>query len=197
VIGAGPSGLAAIKNLQEQGVTDITVFEKNDQIGGNWIYDETNNHSSIYETTHIISSKCWSEFEDFPMPSDYPDYPSHQLVLDYFKNYANYFDLTKFIRFDTQVLQVEPTETSQWKVLFEDEQGIHKDYFDYLLIANGHHWDPVLPEYPGDFSVIENRPKPDYNNIGKVEFDYDNFETLKLKQYRLGHAKDNKKNLYY
>lgn len=28
VIGAGPSGLAAIKNLQEQGVKNITVFEK-------------------------------------------------------------------------------------------------------------------------------------------------------------------------
>lgn len=28
VIGAGPSGLAAIKNLQEQGVSQITVFEK-------------------------------------------------------------------------------------------------------------------------------------------------------------------------
>jgi hypothetical protein len=31
-------------------------------------------------------------------------------------------------------------------------------------------------KYPGDFYVIENRPKPDYNNIGKVEFDYDNFD---------------------
>ena len=31
-------------------------------------------------------------------------------------------------------------------------------------------------KYPGDFSVIENRPKPDYNNIGKIEFDYDNFD---------------------
>jgi hypothetical protein len=29
---------------------------------------------------------------------------------------------------------------------------------------------------PGDFSVIENRPKPDYNDIGNIEFDYDNFD---------------------
>ena len=72
VIGAGPSGLAAIKNLQEQGITDITVLEKNNQIGGNWIYDEENDHSSVYETTHIISSKRWSQFEDFPMPSKLP-----------------------------------------------------------------------------------------------------------------------------
>ena len=31
-------------------------------------------------------------------------------------------------------------------------------------------------KYPGDFSVYENRPKPDYNNPGKVEFDYDTFD---------------------
>ena len=31
-------------------------------------------------------------------------------------------------------------------------------------------------EYLGDFYVIENRPKPDYNNPGKVEFDYDTFD---------------------
>jgi hypothetical protein len=31
-------------------------------------------------------------------------------------------------------------------------------------------------KYPGDFYVVENRPKPDYNNPGKVEFDYDTFD---------------------
>ncbi|KTD63420.1 dimethylaniline monooxygenase [Legionella santicrucis] len=152
VIGAGPSGLAAIKNLQEQGVKNITVFEKCNQIGGNWIYDEENAHSSIYETTHIISSKRWSEFEDFPMPHHYPDYPSHRLVLDYFQSYADHFNLIKYIRFNTQVLNAVPINQNQWKVVFENAQGTGEEYFDYLLVANGHHWDPVLPEYPGEFS---------------------------------------------
>jgi hypothetical protein len=152
VIGAGPSGIAAIKNLQEQGITDITVFEKNNEIGGNWIYDEKNSHSSVYETTHIISSKRWSQFEDFPMPTIYPDYPSHRLVLDYFKSYVAHFDLSKYIRFNTNVLKVTQTEHQQWLVIFEDEQDVHEDIFDYLLIANGHHWDPFMPEYPGVFS---------------------------------------------
>ena len=26
------------------------------------------------------------------------------------------------------------------------------NYYDYLLVANGHHWDPVSPQYPGEFS---------------------------------------------
>ncbi|MDR3442631.1 MAG: NAD(P)-binding domain-containing protein [Legionella sp.] len=151
VIGAGPSGLAAIKNLHEQGVVDITVFEKNSQIGGNWVYEEQNSHSSVYETTHIISSKRWSQFEDFPMPADYPDYPSHRQILDYFQGYARHFDLNKYIRFNTNVLKVTQIKSQQWQVVFQDEQGTQEESFDYLLIANGHHWDPFLPEYPGHF----------------------------------------------
>ncbi|CAM4486133.1 MAG: Ferredoxin--NADP reductase [Legionella sp.] len=152
VIGAGPSGLAAIKNLQEQGVSQITVFEKNNQIGGNWVYDEDNDHSSVYETTHIISSKRWSEFEDFPMPASYPDYPSHRQVLAYFQNYARHFDLEKYIIFNTTVLKIMQNSQKQWQVTYQDEQGTHDETFDYLLVANGHHWDPFMPEYPGHFT---------------------------------------------
>lgn len=152
IIGAGPSGIAAIKNLQEQGVTNITVFEKNSQIGGNWIYDEDDTHSSIYETTHIISSKRWSSFEDFPMPPHYPDYPSHSQILEYFNSYVSHFDLNKYICFSTQVLSVQQKDKTQWQVLYEDSQGKHEASFDYLLVANGHHWDPYLPEYPGVYT---------------------------------------------
>ncbi|MFJ1268154.1 flavin-containing monooxygenase [Legionella lytica] len=152
VIGAGPSGLAAIKNLQEQGVSQITVFEKNNQIGGNWVYDEVNDHSSVYETTHIISSKRWSQFEDFPMPDSYPDYPSHRQVLAYFQNYARHFDLEKYIRFNTSVVKVEQNSQKQWQVTYQDVHGTHEETFDYLLVANGHHWDPFMPEYPGHFA---------------------------------------------
>ncbi len=151
VVGAGPSGLAAIKNLQEQGISNITVFEKNNQIGGNWVYDERNDHSSIYETTHIISSKTLSHYVGFPMPQHYFDYPSHKLVLEYFQSYAEHFGLSKYIRFNTAVLKAKQIDSKQWHVVYEDDQGIHEECYDYLLVANGHHWDPHLPEYPGQF----------------------------------------------
>ena len=151
IIGAGPSGIAAIKNIQEQGLTNITVFEKNDQIGGNWIYDEHNKHSSVYETTHIISSKKWSQFDDFPMPADYADYPSHAQLLHYFKTYVAHFNLNKYIRFNTTVIKVTQAEDQKWLVIYEDAEGVQEAYFDYLLIANGHHWDPYLPPYQGTF----------------------------------------------
>ncbi|MCB9295695.1 MAG: hypothetical protein H6559_21605 [Lewinellaceae bacterium] len=103
-MGAGCSGLTAIKNLVHSGVENVTCFEKNYQVGGNWIFTAGESHSSVCETTHIISSKRMSEFLDFPMPEHYPDYPSHAQVLAYFQNYARHFGLEKHIRFNTPVV---------------------------------------------------------------------------------------------
>lgn len=151
VIGAGPCGITAAKNLIQQGLTNFIVFEKNNQLGGNWVYDERNQHSSIYETTHIISSKYLSEYEDFPMPADYPDYPSHSQLLTYFNDYAQHFGVNKFIRFNTTVEQVTREADLKWRVVYHDEAGVHEEIFDHLLVANGHHWDPQMPNYPGKF----------------------------------------------
>jgi hypothetical protein len=150
VIGAGPCGLAIAKNLIQQNLTQFVVFEKNNQLGGNWVFEEDNNHSSVYETTHIISSKRLSSFEDFPMPDDYPDYPSHHQLLAYFNHYAEHFKLNPFIRLNTHVEKVTQID-QQWRVVFRDKKGVHEQLFDYLFVANGHHWDPLWPTYPGEF----------------------------------------------
>lgn len=36
VIGTGFGGLAAVIELKKQGVTDIVIFEKGDDVGGVW-----------------------------------------------------------------------------------------------------------------------------------------------------------------
>ena len=152
IVGAGPCGITTAKNLLEQGLTNFVVFEKNYRLGGNWVFDETNNHASVYETTHVISSKRLSEFEDFPMPEDYPDYPSHRQVLDYFESYAAHFKINSFIQLNTSVTKITPIQKTKWQVIFHDEEGEHEAIFDYVLIANGHHWDPLLPEISGQFN---------------------------------------------
>lgn len=149
IIGAGCSGLTTIKKLVEANLKDITCFEKNSQIGGNWVFTANKGHSSICETTHIISSKSMSQFSDFPMPDNYPDYPDHQQVLAYFQAYARHFHLEKYIRFNTAVLHVEKTEKAHWRVYLND--GSCAD-FDYLLIANGHHSVPRHPSWKEDFT---------------------------------------------
>src|SRR5690606_41610517 len=98
VIGAGPSGITAAKNCIQSGL-DVVVFEKNDKVGGNWVYDARTGHSSVYENTHIISSKIWSEYEDFPMPASCPEYPRHDQLQAYFESYAQHFRVHERIRF--------------------------------------------------------------------------------------------------
>lgn len=155
VIGAGPCGLATAKNLLQQGLTDFIVFDKNDAPGGNWIFNDHNTHASIYETTHIISSKHLSQFEDFPMPKSYPDYPSHSQILSYFNAYADHFKLHPFIQLKTTVERVTRCESDQWHVVYRDAIGEHEAVFDYLFVANGHHWDPLMPDFSGTFSGMQ------------------------------------------
>ncbi len=149
IIGAGCSGIAAVKNLAAAGFTEIVCFEKNTDIGGNWRYSPEESHSSVCETTHIISSKSMSEFLDFPMPQDYPDYPSHEQVLAYFEAYAEHFNVKKYIRFNTAVAKAEKTEAEKWQITLASGE---LEVFDYLLVANGHHSVPRWPVLPGKFT---------------------------------------------
>lgn len=149
LIGAGCSGLAALKVLADNGLTNLVCFEKNDRIGGNWVYTASESHSSVCETTHIISSKWLSHYSDFPMPADYPDYPSHRQVLAYFQSYARTFDLERFIKFNAEVKKVEKLDGERWRVILNDDTS---DEFDYLLVANGHHSVPRHPQWKDDFT---------------------------------------------
>jgi len=152
IIGAGPCGITAAKNLLQQGLTNFVVFEKNHRPGGNWFYDEQSNHSSIYETTHLISSKHLSCYEDYPMPRAYPEYPSHTQMINYFDSYMKKFDVEPYIQLNSCVEKVTPIADQQWHVAYQNEQGKQEAIFDYVLVTNGHHWDPAMPSFQGDFT---------------------------------------------
>lgn len=148
IIGAGPSGMGACRELVAAGFEPV-VFEKSDQVGGNWRYSVAEGHSSVYETTHIISSKRYSQYRDFPMPSDYPDYPSHQQLMRYFESYVGRFDLARHVRFGVEVRRATKLADERWRLSLGDGAS---EVFEFLLVANGHHWDPRWPSYPGSFT---------------------------------------------
>lgn len=150
VIGAGPSGITAAKNLKDEGM-DVVVFDLGAEVGGNWVFTEEIGHSSVFETTHIISSKTLSEYEDFPMPSDYPDYPSHKHLAKYFQDYARHFDIYPLIQFRTLVKHCERNQDGTWTVTVEKNGETSSHQFDALVVCNGHHWLPRMPQYPGQF----------------------------------------------
>ncbi|MEQ5872256.1 NAD(P)-binding domain-containing protein [Sagittula sp. NFXS13] len=152
VIGAGPAGLPTIKNFLDLGF-DVTAFDRCEDVGGNWRFNDGTGHSSVFETTHIISSKKMSEYEDYPLPDDAPDYPSHAQLLRYFNAYASEFDLRPHIRFRTTVTKAEPIDGDRWRLSWQTDGGpVESAEFDALCVASGHHHTPRWPNYPGEFT---------------------------------------------
>ena len=151
VIGAGPSGITAIKNIREQGL-HVVAYDFNADVGGNWIYNESESHSSVFETTHIISSKSLSAYADFPFDPEVADYPSHSELRNYFQAYARYFDLYPLIEFNTLVVSCQRKPNGDWAVTTTCKGQEKTELFSDLVVCNGHHWQPNYPSYPGKFT---------------------------------------------
>ncbi|QDT76005.1 flavin-containing monooxygenase [Lacipirellula limnantheis] len=105
IIGAGSSGIAAAKNFLAAGIP-FDCLEREDDIGGNWYFGAP--CSRVYASTHLVSSKVLTEYSDFPMPQEWPEYPSHRQALRYLREYARAFGLYERIEFGTGVEGVEP-----------------------------------------------------------------------------------------
>jgi cation diffusion facilitator CzcD-associated flavoprotein CzcO len=148
LIGAGISGLTAGKMLGDYAI-EYTCFESSDRIGGNWAFGNPNGHSSAYRSLHIDTSKHQLSFRDFPMPDDYPDFPHHTLIKEYLESYAAAFDLKDRIEFENGVAHAGRLPDGGWEI--EDQAGDVRR-FDLLVVANGHHWDPRMATFPGEFS---------------------------------------------
>ncbi len=151
VIGAGPSGLTTLKNLLALGLTNVVCFDESDAIGGNWVLRE--DKPSVYEgIAHIISSRKLSEFEDFPMPPEFRDFPSHRQIRAYFEAYASHFQLAPFIRLQERVEEASRLADGTWSVRIATPHGTYAATFDYLIVCSGHHRVCQIPDYPGHFS---------------------------------------------
>jgi cation diffusion facilitator CzcD-associated flavoprotein CzcO len=148
IIGAGISGLTSAKNLKDAGV-EFDCFESSDRVGGNWAFRNPNGHSSAYRSLHIDTSRNCLSFKDFPMSDDLPDYPHHTQIKTYLDEYTDTFDLRSSIMFGTAVEHANRLPAGGWELRTQDEQT---RYYDALVVANGHHWDPRLPDFPGEFS---------------------------------------------
>ncbi|MFE5208710.1 flavin-containing monooxygenase [Streptomyces sp. NPDC056600] len=157
VIGAGAAGLATTKALLDIGA-DVVTYEKGDRPGGLWDRHNGSGLSPAYDSLHLNTSKCRTQFADHPMPADWVDYPSASLVAGYLADYADTFGVTGRIRFGSTVTRVEREETGAragaWTVTTEDGGA---GRYDAVVVANGHNWDPRLPEpgYPGTFDGVQ------------------------------------------
>ncbi|XP_032382374.1 dimethylaniline monooxygenase [N-oxide-forming] 2 [Etheostoma spectabile] len=157
VVGAGSSGLACIKICVDEGLEPV-CFESSDDIGGLWKFKESPEpeRSSIYRSLVVNTSKEMMCFSDFPMPADYPNYMHNSLLLQYFRLYAEHFDLLRYIHFQTTVRSVAQRPdfslSGQWDVVTINRDGEEERHvFDAVLVCSGHYTHPALPmsDFPG------------------------------------------------
>jgi cation diffusion facilitator CzcD-associated flavoprotein CzcO len=147
VIGAGSSGVTAIKALDERGIP-FDCFERSDTVGGMWVYNNANGVSSAYRDLCINTSKPKMQYSDFPIPDDVPDFPHHTHLARYFNSYVDHFGLRDKITFETAVEHAHRRDDGLWEISLDTGET---RLYDVLLVANGHHWNPrgPEPEVPG------------------------------------------------
>ena len=148
VIGAGPMGLATARNLKKYNIP-FTGFEIHRDVGGLW--DINSPTSTMYESAHLISSKKMTEFSEFPMAEDVAIYPHHRQMAQYFRDYAEHFDLYRHYEFATEVVSVARAG-DRWQVTTRKDGNTQVREFDGVLIANGTLHEPNRISLPGEFS---------------------------------------------
>lgn len=148
VVGGGAAGIAAVKALAEAGLPVFGV-ERASALGGLWRLDEG---TAAYEGLRLNTSKARTEFRDFPMPEEWPDYPTRAQMLEYLQGYADHFGVTERYRLDTTVESARRV-AGGWHLVLISPDGRREEIVDHLVVANGHNHEPRLVdrEYPGTF----------------------------------------------
>jgi cation diffusion facilitator CzcD-associated flavoprotein CzcO len=153
IIGAGSSGIALAKQLYEAGVP-FDCFERGERVGGIWAFKNKSGASTAYRSLHTITSRDRNAYSDFPMPSEYPDFPHHALMQRYFDAYVDWFGFRHKITLEMGVKRARQCEDGVWEVTLD---GGEVRFYDVVCPAVGQYWSPVWPDPrpEGEFGGIE------------------------------------------
>lgn len=174
VIGAGAAGLATIKHAKDLGC-DVVAFEQVTTVGGTWVYTDmvgTNEHgievhSSMYKnlvTNLPIEVMC---YPDEPFPENEKSFVSSDVVLKYYKSYADKYKLRENIKFEHHVVRVRPLANDSWEVIVKDlRTGTNETLtFDAVFVCNGHYSAGFIPNFEGrDLYQGQQLHSHDYRN---------------------------------
>ena len=149
ILGAGWSGLLACKYCLSEGLK-VLVLEGRETIGGIWAYTDDQRFGGVMKTTQMTSSRCITEISDFPMPANYPDFPSHNEVLSYLESYCAQFRLSDHIRLGCSITTMKRKDET-WEVECSDNSqfcskniimstGVHQRPNDVAHGALFHHY---------------------------------------------------------
>ncbi|KAG1347847.1 Flavin-containing monooxygenase FMO GS-OX-like 9 [Cocos nucifera] len=173
VLGAGPSGLVAARELRREGHS-VVVLEQNHDVGGQWLYDPRVEeedalgrvaplkvHSSAYASLRVMSPRLSMGFTDFPFLArkgrDMRAFPGHREIYLYLRDFCDWFGLRELIRFNTRAENVamvgsgESGNNIKWVVRSKEKkcEKVMEESFDAVVVATGHYSQPSMPNIKG------------------------------------------------
>lgn len=79
-----------------------------------------------------------------------PEFPGHEAVLDYIRRFEKDENLMDLVQYNTNVIDAEYKD-NEWLITYFDiaTGKCSADAFDALIIANGHYYDPFIPDIDG------------------------------------------------
>jgi hypothetical protein len=161
IVGAGVSGVTALHALRKQGITAV-AFERRSTIAGLW--------NSGYDSLHLFTSKTMASFPGYPMPEDYPLFPSRDQFRRYICAFVADKGLSENIQLDTEVIRMAAVAGGRGGWLLELDSG-QQEHFDAIVLADGHLSKPAPgPEYPGEYAGLQMHTS-DYRSAAQFEGD--------------------------
>ena len=146
VIGAGPSGLVAVKELLERGHRPV-CFERAGGLGGVFRFDEQD--GVVWESCRLTSSGLLTAFSDFQVSPACEEHMSLVEYIGYLNDYCDAFDVGRHIRYGVTVSKVSRRDGEGWEVQFTDNHGPSSETFDSVAVCSGLHQHPHIPEFTG------------------------------------------------
>jgi cation diffusion facilitator CzcD-associated flavoprotein CzcO len=139
VIGSGFGGLGAAIALRKRGITNVTLFERADDLGGTW-------RDNRYPGCRCDVASALYSFSFAPNPKWSNTYSYQQEIWEYLSNVADRYRLRELIKFNHDVSDISFDPSARlWRITTN-----HGDFeAKCVILATGGLSEPRLPEIEG------------------------------------------------
>jgi cyclohexanone monooxygenase len=139
IIGAGPAGIAAGRELLQQGFSDFTIFDALDAPGGTW----------RLHSYPGLACDVWAHSYSFsyaPNPNWSANFVGFAEIQAYLADCVTRFGLDPHLQLNTRIIRAQYSEQGKWHL--ESTHGPLGE-FDIMINAMGNQHTPLFPNVEG------------------------------------------------